>query len=118
MGAIGLMIGLALEPTARHVVVGIAFLCAGSIAAARAPALGLGHALLAAALGYLLFVVFILLATVISQAGGPDAPEFAESGSRSAVITAVWAVVGCLVGGILMSWLGPGSGRRSSARRR
>lgn len=117
MGAIGLMIGLAFEPTERHVVVGLAFLFGGYIAAARAPALRLIHSLLAAAIGYVLFGLFILLANVISQAGGPDAPAFAESGSRTAAITAGWAIAGCLLGGILTTWFTPGSGRRASARR-
>lgn len=116
-GAIGLMIGLALEPTERHVVVGLAFLFGGYIAAARAPSLRLVHSLLAAAIGYAIFVVFILLANLISQAGGPDAPAFAASDSRTAALTVVWAVAGCLLGGLLATWLAYRSGRRSLARR-
>ena len=111
-GAIGLMIGLALGSTAQDVVVGIAFVVGGAIAATRAPRRPVLHAVLGAAFGYAIFAAFILLANVISQLGGPDAPEFSESGSQAGVITAVWAVGGCVVGGVAGIWLSPRRPRR------
>lgn len=111
MGAIGLMIGVPLDPEARYVVVAVAFLVGGFVAGARAPGSRLLHSLIAVVLGYIVFAVFIGIANVISEAGGPDAPEFASSGPRSGVIAAITAVLAAVAGGLAAKWFAPG-GRR------
>lgn len=105
VGAIGLMVGLVLEPSSRHVVVGVAFLVGGFVAAARSPSRRVLDSLLALVLGYLLFSAFILLARLISEVAGPSAPDFADAGARTGLVTVAWALGGSVVGGVAATWV-------------
>lgn len=117
-GAIGLMAGAGRDWPARLAIAAAAFLLAGFLAGVRAAGRRTAHAVAAWLAGYAIHAAFVVLATAIDAAGGPDAPALAPGGGRSWLLAAAWALGFALVGAVIVNhWLTPRGGRAPMRRR-
>lgn len=110
--SIGLMAGAGREWPARLGAAALSFGVGGFLAGVRAAGRRIAHAVGAWVAGYVIHACFIVLATVIDAAGGPDAPPL-RAGTGSQWLYALgWAFLMALIGGLIAnSWLRP-AGRR------
>ncbi|HEX2503603.1 MAG TPA: hypothetical protein VHK00_06640 [Miltoncostaeaceae bacterium] len=112
VASIGLMAGSGRDWPARLTAAALSFGLGGFLAAVRAAARRPFHALAAWVAAYVIYACFVLIARIIEELGGPDAPELVAGGGTSWLIAALWALVFALLGGVLANtWLRP-AGRR------
>ncbi len=112
MASIGLMAGSGRDWPARLAAAALSFGLGGFLAGVRAAARRPFHAFCAWAAAYVIYACFVLIARIIEELGGPDAPELAAGGGRDWLVAALWALVFALLGGVLANtWLRP-AGRR------
>lgn len=115
VASVGLMAGAERDWPLRLALAALAFFVGGFLTGVRARSRRRLHGLVAAVFAYVIFGVFVALATIISTATGPDAPDPVRGGAVATLGTALWALAFALLGASLAErWLRP-SRRRSSA---
>jgi hypothetical protein len=115
VASIGLMAGSGRDWPARLAAAALSFGLGGFLAGVRAAARRPLHAVAAWVAAYVIYACFVLIARIIEELGGPDAPELVAGGGRDWLIAALWALGFALLGGFLAgSWLRPAGRRRVS----
>ncbi len=108
IASIGLMAGSGRDWPARLTAAALSFALGGFLAGVRAAARRPFHAFAAWAAAYVIHACFVLLARVIEELGGPEAPDLVAGGARDWAIAAAWALGFALLGGLVAnSWLRP-----------
>ncbi len=112
--SIGLMAGAGREWPARLAAAALSFGIGGFLAGVRAAGRRVAHAIGAWVAGYLIHACFVILATAIDLAGGPDAPALIAGSGAQWTYALGWAFLLALGGGLVAnSWLRPASRRRN-----
>jgi hypothetical protein len=115
VASIGLMAGAGRDWPARLTAAALSFALGGFLAGVRAAARRVGHGVAAWAMAYVIHACFIVLARVIDTAGGPEAPPLVAGDGIDWLVSAGWAFLFALIGGVLASsWLRPAGRRRLS----
>lgn len=115
VGAIGLMVGTEQGWTLRLGAAAAAFLIGGFLAGVRAESRRRLHAVVATLVAYAIYAAFVAIATVISTAAGPDAPELAPGGLVPTLGVVLWAGVFAVLGATFAErWLRPSRRRAAS----
>lgn len=115
VASVGLMVGVEADIAVRLVAIVVAFVVGGFLAGVRASDHRRLHGVVAAVLGYVIFVVFVAVAWVVSTWVGPDPPSLAPDGALVALVGVGAALVCAFFGAALADrWLRPSRKRASS----
>jgi hypothetical protein len=114
--SIGLMAAGGRELAVRLLVAAAFFLLGGFLAGVRSSQRRALHAVCAGLCAFVIFAVWVGLASIIAPFVDPDAPKLFAGGAARTGAVALWALAFAALGGMLAgSWLRPG--RRGQGRK-
>jgi peptidoglycan/LPS O-acetylase OafA/YrhL len=114
VASVGLMLGADRDWPLRLGLAAVFFLVGGFLSGVRARSRRRLHGLVAAALGYVVFAVFVALAGIVSTAVDRNVPDPLRGGLVPTALAAACAVAFALIGASLAErWLRPSRRRRS-----
>lgn len=109
VGSIGLMAASGRELAVRLLVAAAFFLLGGFLAGVRSSQQRALHAIFGGVIAFVIFAVWVGLASAIAPFVDPDAPELFPEGAGRTGAVALWSLAFAALGGMLAgSWLRPG----------
>lgn len=116
IASIGLMAAGGRDLAVRLLVAAAFFLLGGFLAGVRSSQRRALHAIAAGVCAFVIFAVWVGLASAIAPFVDPDAPKLLPGGTGRTGAVALWALAFAALGGMLAgSWLRPGQrGKRRS----